>query len=640
MPAAATVPAPALHLAAPPSDAPRRAAALAAAAAAAAARPTSPAARSWRNFQDATAEVERVRARVRARGKGARFVDAWCDSPAALGPRVSAAEREWVDWARIAPAPVLVSGGFSATDIRQGEVGDCYLLAAASALTPTPALLDAVFVTAEGNAEGVFCVRFWVNNAWQWVVTDARFLVMRDAHRTVDEPTVPYEGAADPAKGKFCMPTGAHSESINEFWLALLEKCWAKLNGSYSDIFSGTTADALLALLPYAAAHTSFDVKAGAEAEAAAFEKVTQWLARDWPVCLGSVAAKEGEVGGAAGSGEAVADDGIVRGHAFTLTRTAVAPRADGSTLNIVQLRNPWGTGEWLLECSDRDAAFWTPAMCKAVGYDPAASGDDGCFWMPFSALAGRFATVTAVRRVKLVGDGGAWHKHSVRGEWKANQAVKLMSDYANAGFDQFLLTPSADGRFIVQLNQQHTSEVRSENKFASVDCAVFAVERRDDSDAGPKLVADDFKRFSDEKGNVIPPVATRLDERVSSAVDDEAEAVVLPGGKTYSLIPYFSGDLYQKTRGYWLTITSDTPFELETIVAGAPSGKGVVDWSVSGEAETQPRASSRGFFAFVKRKSKGAAAGAAAAGAGSSAGEGAAAGDGSAEDGFCCAIA
>jgi len=158
----ATPVAPALKIASPPpSDAPRRAAALKAAAAAA--RRVfggAPAALSWRDFEAATAEVERVRARVRALGPGARFVDEWCDAPAALGPRIDAADHEWVDWARIAPSPVLVAGGFEAADIRQGEVGDCYLLAAATALTHTPAALDAVFVTAEPNDEGVFCVRW------------------------------------------------------------------------------------------------------------------------------------------------------------------------------------------------------------------------------------------------------------------------------------------------------------------------------------------------------------------------------------------------------------------------------------------------------------------------------------------------
>jgi len=264
-------------------------------------------------------------------------------------------------------------------------VGDCYLLAAAASMCETPDLLDSIFVTAEPNPEGVYCLRWWVDNAWKWIITDARFMTLKGVYRTLDEPEAPWEGAVDADDGKFALPTGAHCGDPNEFWLAFVEKCWAKLHGSFSDIFSGTTADALLAFLPHAASHTSFEFgKVGGhgsdENELDEFTKVTKWLERGWPVCLGSAAAAEGEVGGTQGSGEAVGADGIVRGHAFTVQRTCRAPLASEPSgfIDLIQLRNPWGSGEWLLRASDGDKKFWTPKMCEFVKYDPAKSGDDG----------------------------------------------------------------------------------------------------------------------------------------------------------------------------------------------------------------------------------------------------------------------
>jgi hypothetical protein len=168
--------------------------------------------------------------------------------------------------------------------------------------------------------------------------------------------------------------------------------------------------------------------------------------------------------------------------------------------------------------------------MIEYVGYDPAKSGDDGTFWMPFDQLQGRFTNASAVRKVKLVNDGGAWTKSTVQGSWTRAMTIKFMSDYATKGFEQYVLEPKSSGNFIVQLNQLPVSEIRSENLFASVDCAIFGVQRRTDSGpiSGPMLIGDDFKKFQDESGNVIPPAATRLDERVSSAVDDEQEAIKL----------------------------------------------------------------------------------------------------------------
>ena len=175
----------------------------------------------------------------------------------------------------------------------------------------------------------------------------------------------------------------------------------------------------------------------------------------------------------------------------------------------MLQLRNPWGSGEWNGDCSDGDTRFWSPAMCRAVNYDPKASGDDGIFWMPFKDLPGRFTTASAVRRVHLVGDGGTWVKIAAHGSWHADQKVRVMSDYATSGFDQFVLTPARTGKFILELNQDPVAHKRALNTLASVDCAVFSVSRTKDSPPatlGARLAPDDFRKFSVEGGGASIP--------------------------------------------------------------------------------------------------------------------------------------
>jgi hypothetical protein len=284
--------------------------------------------------------------------------------------------------------------------------------------------------------------------------------------------------------------------------------------------------------------------------------------------------------------------DGIIRGHAFTAVRTCRVPLAiePRGYLDLIQLRNPWGTGEWLLRASDSDTKFWTPKMIEFVRYDPLQSGDDGTFWMPFEELHGRFSSASTVRKVKLINDGGTWTKKTVVGSWSEEMTIKFMSDYATKGFEQYVLEPIAPGRFIIQLNQLPISDVHAENHLANVDCAIFSVIRGIYStNTGPQLQGDDFKKYQDTNGAVIPPAATRIDQRIASAVEDEQESIALDGGngKVYSLIPYYLGALYANSRGFNLTIISDTPFSLHKIVNGKLSNSGVISWSGSGQKKS-----------------------------------------------------
>lgn len=71
----------------------RRAASLKKLADEAARFPGSQVAAHWKNFQDATAEVERIRADCRAKGKIYR--DPWCTNETALGDRITHDDHEW-----------------------------------------------------------------------------------------------------------------------------------------------------------------------------------------------------------------------------------------------------------------------------------------------------------------------------------------------------------------------------------------------------------------------------------------------------------------------------------------------------------------------------------------------------------------
>lgn len=55
---------------------------------------------------------------------------------------------------------------------------------------------------------------------------------------------------------------------------------------------------------------------------------------------------------------------GLVAGHAYGLIKAATVKDKSGQEVNIVQLRNPWGSFEWKGSWSD-DSDDWTPELMK-----------------------------------------------------------------------------------------------------------------------------------------------------------------------------------------------------------------------------------------------------------------------------------
>nr|XP_055219463.1 neutral alpha-glucosidase C isoform X4 [Gorilla gorilla gorilla] len=301
------------------------------------------------------------------------------------------------DWEEICENPRFIIDGANRTDICQGELGDCWFLAAIACLTLNQHLLFRVIPHDQSfieNYAGIFHFQFWRYGEWVDVVIDD------------------------------CLPTYNNqlvftkSNHRNEFWSALLEKAYAKLHGSYEALKGGNTTEAME------------DFTGG----------VTEFFeVRDAPSDMYKIMKKAIERGSLMGCsiddgtnmtygtspsglnmGELIArmvrnmdnsllqdsdldprgsDErptrtiipvqyetrmacGLVRGHAYSVTGLDEV-LFKGEKVKLVRLRNPWGQVEWNGSWSDRwkDWSFVDKDEKARLQHQVT---EDGEFWMSY----------------------------------------------------------------------------------------------------------------------------------------------------------------------------------------------------------------------------------------------------------------
>ncbi|XP_059154720.1 calpain-B-like isoform X2 [Physella acuta] len=267
---------------------------------------------------------------------------------------------EWKRPHEICGNPEWISAGASRFDVKQGELGDCWLLAAVASLTCNQKLFDHVVEPNQSFTSdycGLFKFNFWHQGDWQEVVVDDRL------------PTY---------KNQLVF---MHSTEKNEFWSALLEKAYAKLMGSYESLKGGSTSEAMEDFT--GGVTEMFDLP-----KAPANLLQIMLKAHERGSLMGcSIDADPGKI-------EAELANGLIMGHAYSITSVQLAdiqtPRMKGQ-IPMVRIRNPWGNGsEWKGAWSDgsREWSLLSEDEKKELGLN---FDDDGEFWMSFQDFITNF---------------------------------------------------------------------------------------------------------------------------------------------------------------------------------------------------------------------------------------------------------
>lgn len=249
------------------------------------------------------------------------------------------------------------------SDIKQGQLGDCWFMCALSSLAERPDLVRRLFITEQSEETGIYKVRFCKGGEWMTVVVDDYF------------PCFPNAG-----------PVFSRSQG-NELWVLLLEKAYAKLHGSYMLLRGGWANEGMMDLTGCPTAVYDFE------------DESTQKLIKDdklWDILKtldeegALISASTAGVDRWTEGGGPSKKGGLVPGHAYTIIQVK---QVYGNRL--LNIRNPWGNFEWDGDWSD-NSALWTPKMIKAL--NPVLNDKDGTFWIDWKDFLSNYNGVNICR--------------------------------------------------------------------------------------------------------------------------------------------------------------------------------------------------------------------------------------------------
>ncbi|MCJ1248506.1 hypothetical protein MMC30_005724 [Trapelia coarctata] len=323
----------------------------------------------------------------------------------------------------------------TASDVRQGDDGDCWFLSALCAISNKPGLINRVCV-ARDEKVGVYGFVFHRDGDWFYTIIDDKLYLNSADYEESNNEKFAWDQVFNrqDAEEEYtkAFQTGSRALAFaqcsheNETWLPLLEKAYAKAHGDYRSIDGGFTGEAIE------------DLSGGVTTELF----TSDILDKDkfWEEELSKVN-EEFLFGCATGFFDSwkgrqshhTDRKGVVAMHAYSIME---AKEVNG--LRLLKVRNPWGKTEWQGPWSD-GSKEWTPEWMQILNHK---FGDDGVFWISYRDLLRKYQVFD---RTRLFGS-----------EWSVTQCwttldVPWSADYNDT---KFTITVEQKGPIVIVLSQ------------------------------------------------------------------------------------------------------------------------------------------------------------------------------------------
>ncbi|KAL7716221.1 Calpain family cysteine protease [Entamoeba marina] len=213
-----------------------------------------------------------------------------------------------------------------------GELGDCYFLSALSALADYPERIKKILDNCTTEETGKYSFDLNIKGISTTIVIDNQI----------------------PCHKETRTPLFTKSKSI-VLWVMLIEKAYAKVCGSYFNIEGGFPFEALYDLTGM----PQYRIVLNSENNSSLYESLKNIMQNKIT--------------------DLTEKTGLIPGHSYSLVKVK---EIEGNQL--VQMRNPWGKGEWKGEWCDTDSK-WTDELRNKYYASNGDNYDDGLFFIPIN---------------------------------------------------------------------------------------------------------------------------------------------------------------------------------------------------------------------------------------------------------------
>lgn len=335
--------------------------------------------------------------------------------------------------------PQFFVNGPTASDVRQGYDGDCWLMAALCTMGNKAGLIEKICV-ARNEKIGIYGFVFYRDGEWQQcIVDDKLYLRAADYDESIDERPLWDDINRNDTEEEYRRVWQTGSRALyfaqcvdpNETWLPLLEKAFAKAHGDYSAIEGGFVGEGIE------------DLTGGVTSEVLSSNILDK--DRFWNEELMKVN-EEFLFGCGTGlfsnwldpkyDGPPRDRKGISENHSYSIME---AREIRGHRL--LRLRNPWGRKEWHGAWGD-GSEQWTAEWMGLLGHK---FGNDGFFWISYKDLLKKYQHFDRTRLF-----GPEW---TITQQWTTLN-VPWSADYHSS---KFILNVTQSGPVVIVLSQLDT---------------------------------------------------------------------------------------------------------------------------------------------------------------------------------------